>query len=308
MLTDSYLKYLRQMGVESVEARAPSQMCTVPFMREVKERVESAGIELFEIMMLDRYVCNEIAIRGPEADREVARFAKFLQDLSEADIHNTTYSWHFSGQYKTGTTTSRDCTCRLFDLEDARKAPPVYDREYPAEELWDNYARFMSEILPVAESARVRLQLHPNDPPVDHGGIARLFSSTRAFLRAMEISDHSPYSGVLFCVGCWSEMAGEDGRGEDIPAAIRALGREHIFQVHFRNCDTNLPRFVEVFPDAGYTDMPAVMRTLRDVGFDGMVVPDHVPDCTGSEAGPKAAEAYILGYIRALMQATASEG
>jgi mannonate dehydratase len=121
----------------------------------------------------------------------------------------------------------------------------------------------------------------------------------------MEMSGNSPSSGVLFCVGCWSEMAGPNGETEDIPAAIKALGSQRIFQVHFRNCDSSLPRFVETFPDGGYLDMPGIMRALREIDFQGMVVPDHVPKCTGSVAGEKVGEAFILGYIRALMQATA---
>jgi mannonate dehydratase len=99
-------------------------------------------------------------------------------------------------------------------------------------------------------------------------------------------------------------MMGPDGRGEDIVDAIRRLGKEHIFQVHFRNCDSNLPRFKEVFPDDGYVDMPQIVRTLKEVGFDGMLVPDHVPTSTESEGGPKAGEAYILGYLRALIQSS----
>jgi hypothetical protein len=43
------------------------------------------------------------------------------------------------------------------------------------------------------------------------------------------------------------------------------------------------------------------------VGFNGMVVPDHVPECEESEGGPKAGEAYIFGYLRALIRAVETE-
>jgi mannonate dehydratase len=300
--TDGYLAYMRQMGIDAVEVRAPVDQCTPAFMREVKERVEGAGISLFEIMMLDRYQCRQIATAGPDRDRDIDEFSEFLHNLSQAGIHNTTYCWYFGTVYKTGTATTRGCPTRLFDLAEVQNAPLALDREYTEAELWDNYEYFIERILPVAESCQVRLQLHPNDPPVDHAGVAAVFKSTQSFLRAMEIADHSPYSGVLFCVGCWSEMAGPDGKGEDIVDAIRRLGKEHIFQVHFRNCDSHLPRFMEVYPDDGYVDMPQIVRTLKEVGFEGMLVPDHVPACPEGEGGPKAGEAYILGYIRALIQ------
>lgn len=59
-----------------------------------------------------------------------------------------------------------------------------------------------------------------------------------------------------------------------------------------------LPDFHETFPDDGYLNLYAIMRTLEDVGFDGMVVPDHVPD-----AHAQLGEAFTLGYIRGLIQA-----
>jgi hypothetical protein len=48
--------------------------------------------------------------------------------------------------------------------------------------------------LPVAEDAGVRLKLHPNDPPVLHRGVPRIFSSRKALreinLNGMVVPDH----------------------------------------------------------------------------------------------------------------------
>ena len=76
--TEGYLAYMRQMGVEAVEVRAPVDQCTPAFMREVKERLESAGVDLFEIMMADKYQCRQIATAGPDRDRDIEQFARFL--------------------------------------------------------------------------------------------------------------------------------------------------------------------------------------------------------------------------------------
>jgi len=37
------------------------------------------------------------------------------------------------------------------------------------------------------------------------------------------------------------------------------------------------------------------------------VVPDHTPLCENSDAGSETGEAYIFGYIRALIQAVDTE-
>jgi mannonate dehydratase len=308
-LTDDHLNYLKQMGVESLEVRTPRDQSSLSDLQKIRRRVEKSGLELFEIMLADMYNLPETTVGGSGRNEEVEFFKRFLRDLGKAGIGTTTYAWHTLGVYQTGESLIRGCRTRLFNLEEALKRPNLYDREYTDEEMWENYEVFIGEVLPVAEEAGVRLQLHPNDPPVTHQGVAKIFRSTAAFRRAMEIACNSPYSGILFCVGCWGEMVGPEGRGEDVVGAIRDFGsRGQIYQVHFRNVSSTLPVFHETFPDNGYLDLHEVMKALADTGFDGMVVPDHVPVCEGSEASPKAAENYIFGYIRALIEAVEKRG
>ena len=38
-----------------------------------------------------------------------------------------------------------------------------------------------------------------------------------------------------------------------------------------------LPKFREAFIDDGYMDMYSVMKALKEVNFDGIIIPDHVP-------------------------------
>ena len=308
MLTPEHLAYLRQMGVEYLEVRIRAEHSSYKDLVNVRDKVEEAGLKVFEIMLSDKYNSREIALGLPGRDEKIAFFKSFIRDLARAGIDCTTYAWNTGGVYATGRTTTRGCRTRLFQLEEALKKPNAYYREYSDEEMWDNYEYFIKEVLPVAEDAGVRLQLHPNDPPVTHQGVARIFRSTEAFKRAMEISGHSPYSGILFCVGCWAEMFGPDKEGEDVVEAVREFGSKgHIYQVHFRNISSPMPDFHETFPDNGYLNMYEIMKALGEVGFDGMVVPDHVPICEGSEAGPRTGEAFIFGYIRALMQAVETE-
>ena len=56
--------------------------------------------------------------------------------------------------------------------------------------------------------------------------------------------------------------------------------------------------------DEGYMDMHIVMKTLREVGFDGAIIPDHIPSLLG---GHRAGVAYSIAYMRALLQAVNNE-
>jgi mannonate dehydratase len=57
--------------------------------------------------------------------------------------------------------------------------------------------------------------------------------------------------------------------------------------------------------DNGYYDMYKIMKALRDVNFDGIVILDHTPGLVG---GANAQTAYGVAYIRALMNRANGEG
>jgi mannonate dehydratase len=65
-----------------------------------------------------------------------------------------------------------------------------------------------------------------------------------------------------------------------------------------------LPHFVELFVDSGYMDMYQVMRALRQVDFDGVVIGDHFPDMVG---GQRASVAYTFAFMKALRQRAYAE-
>ena len=315
-LTDDYLKYLKAMGVEVMDVGGAGvgglEGSSYEALVKIKRRVEDAGFKLGEVM---GNVGNmrQTSVGLPGRDAEIKAFQQFIRDLGKAGIGYTTYTWNTMGPgYQTGTTTTRGCQTRLFELSEVKKVPNLHDREHSEEEVWANYEYFIKRVLPVAEDAGVHLQAHPNDPPVTYGGVARIFRSRQAFRRAMEISNHSPYSGLLFCMGCWGEMFGPDGKGEDIVGAIREFGSRHIFDVHFRNLSSNLPNFSEVFPDNGYLNMYRIMRALVEINYSGPVVPDHVPTCSTEKPAvgtyhEVAPESFAFGYIRAMIQAAETE-
>ena len=70
--------------------------------------------------------------------------------------------------------------------------------------------------------------------------------------------------------------------GEQIFDVIRYFGtRSKIFNVHFRNIAGGFLNFRETFIDDGDVDMLKAMRVYKEVGYDGMMMPDHVPHDRG---------------------------
>ena len=84
---------------------------------------------------------------------------------------------------------------------------------------------------------------------------------------------------------------------------IRWFGtRKKIFNVHFRNIRGRFLDFQETFIDDGDVDMLRAMRVYKDVGYDGMMMPDHVPRIDG-DVNEAQGFAFALGYIKALIAA-----
>ena len=173
---------------------------------------------------------------------------------------------------------------------------------------------------PVAEEAGVRIGIHPDDPPAPSlAGVPHLFSSLADYKRAIAIAD-SPNIGVCLCCGTWLE--GGPRMGADPVEVIKYFApQKKLFKIHFRNVTAPLPHFTETLMDDGYYNMYRIMEALVDVDFDGLVIPDHVPELgnppgeprrsasvagAGGQFRPSPGLAYSIGYLNATLRAALS--
>ncbi|MBM3457422.1 MAG: TIM barrel protein [Armatimonadetes bacterium] len=295
--TPEELAFFQQMAIDAAKIWTTLEDANYDYMARTRDLLGEHGIQVNNIGILDLHCDPDLTLGLAGQDEQIARYQHYLRALGRAGISYTTYA-HMANikllpYYQTGMSPTRGgVLTREFDLERARALPLSHGREYTEEEIWATFARFLQAVIPVAEEAGVRIGLHPDDPPVASlGGVARMFRDYRAYERALEMAD-SPNFGLCHCVGTWAE--GGAAMGKDPVEMIRHFGAAgKIFKVHFRNVDQPLPVFRETFVDNGYVDMYEVLCALRDVDFDGALLPDHVP-------GDRTHVAYTLGYMRAL--------
>jgi len=173
------------------------------------------------------------------------------------------------------------------------------------EQGWYAIECLVEQILPTAERAGVRLAIHPQDPaypPEGLNGVHHVVGSVDGIRRLLDLAPESPCLGLNFCQGTIAEMATDPN--ETVLAAIREFGtRQKIFMVHFRNISGGYLDFREAMPDDGSLDMVACIRAYRDVGYTGILCPDHVP-LSELDPGRERFFAFALGYTRGLLQAT----
>ena len=59
--------------------------------------------------------------------------------------------------------------------------------------------------------------------------------------------------------------------------------------------------FTEVYPDEGDVDMVKAIHVYKEIGYQYMLMPDHVPTAASDPAGLQSF-AFCYGYIRGLIQ------
>jgi mannonate dehydratase len=314
--TDEILRTCAAFGVNHICSSLPSakldEAWSVQGLMRLRERVESFGLQLeaVPLPMSSHYIAtaempNIMLGKSPDRDREIVAIQQMIQNASRAGIPMLKYNLTILGVVRSGETPGRGgARLSTFVYEKAKQEPPLTEAGPVSEEqMWERIAYFLDRVIPVAEEGRVRLACHPHDPgmPRDRGfrGVHRVLGSVDGLKRFIEMRK-SPYHGLNFCQGTVSEML--QNPREEIHDVIRYFGsRKKIFNVHFRNIKGGFLNFQETFPDDGDVDMSRAIRTYKEVGYDGLLMPDHVPKIEG-DTGGRQAFAFAFGYIQALIQ------
>ena len=327
--SDKDLTFCRQMGIEYVNASPLLR----PDLRELgleeegywnadalarfREHIESFGLKLAAIHLplwghldIEKQRWPNIMLGTSERDRDIEQVCKCIEAVGKAGVPLLMYNLTILGQPRSpGRTNGRGgITYSYFDYDKMKDEPLHPAGPISAEQAWERIEYFIKCVIPVAEEWKVKMACHPGSVSVPPGttyrGIAPVLNNIDGLKRFIDLHP-SPYHGLNFCQGCISECSTDP---KQVYEAIRYFGsRKKIFWVHFRNIHGGLLKFEETLPDKGDIDMLRAMRTYKEVGYDGVFVPDHVPQSTLDSRWGHRARAFCHGYIKALIQAVESE-
>jgi mannonate dehydratase len=318
-LSDGSLAFLRQLNVEwvtmggpgaptySPEGRVipqpgdtrPPGPWTEPEIRAIKERVESAGLKVGNLMLHD---FRDAILGRPNRNRDVDWVRQSIRVAGRVGIPVVEYNFYalraMGGYYKKDGRAG--VRYQAHDYNRSKDLPVLPDvGEHDEETLWRRYAYFLQAVVPVAEEAGVRLAVHPNDPPPPKfRGCAQILGSVEGLQKALDLVPR-PANGITFDTGVTREM------GHNPVEMIRVFARrDQINHVHFRNVLVDTPRlkYTEVFIDEGANDMLAALRALRESGYSRLLHPDHVPEWPDDPLQARG-WAYAVGHIKALLTA-----
>ncbi len=312
-LTHERLTYAQQLGVSSVQMNTPQLPAENGYweardLRHLREKCEAYNLRLEALENVPMAMMDKIMLGLPGRDEQIANYQQTIRNMGAAGIPVLGYAWMPNWVWRTPNEKGRGgVIVTAFDLDKIdvglvhgkRTMDVLNGRTIGADEMWANYTYWAQAVVPVAEEAGVTLALHPDDPPLPElGGIARLFHNPAGFRRAIDEIAPSPNHGLDFCIGCFSEM------GENVPEVIRDfVSRGKVVYVHFRDVQGCGTVFQECFLGEGNLDVVETMRALKQAGFSGFIIDDHVPHLIDDTEWNHRGHAHATGYLLALLEA-----
>ena len=143
-------------------------------------------------------------------------------------------------------------------IQDLSKFQAILDtyKEVNADQLRNNLVAFLKAIVPVAEAVKVKLAIHPDDPPFSLLGLPRILSDQKDVAYIFD-QVNSSNNGLCFCTGSFGVRP-----DNDLPAMVTQFS-ERIHFIHLRATkrDAN-GNFFEADHLDGDVDMYAVMKNL----------------------------------------------
>jgi mannonate dehydratase len=324
-VSESTLRFCKQVGVEAVSmptrwseqtGKAPGTRLLVPKTQtgpsgrqpdpwdrsellRIRERIESFDL-IPEVAGLP--LSGNILLGREGRDQDIENVITCIEIAGEIGLKVLTYNF-------TALRASKGYAARIgggrggsdlrdFDNDRIADLPPLENvGSHSVQEIWERIEWFLKAVVPVAESAGIRLAVHPNDPPVpEYRGVAQPLSDLDGLKRLIETVD-SPSNSLFFDTGVTTEI------GEDAAEAIRYFGgRGRIAHVHFRNARVEIPRYkyVETFLDEGDCNMHECMNAFKEVGYTGLLDPDHTPGITEDTPDTRIGWAFAIGQIISL--------
>jgi mannonate dehydratase len=310
--SEAEMRKVKQIGINVVDiSNMPPVPWTEDWFRTRMDRLKTQGMSMGIVMVpwfgKDKMDPGHLMLTHglPGRDAYIDKFKDCIQAAGKAGLPVLEYNFyaHRANEGYIETQGRGGSGMTTFDYNRMKDLPPLPDEGAVSyNKVWDNFTYFLKAVVPVAEKYKIRLSVHPNDPPAPISrGSGQILNSLSDWKRLIE-TVNSPWSGLTWDCGVTREL------GEDPVAVCKYFAsRDRINHVHFRNVKMRVPRlqYTEVFNDEGDNDMYAVIRELVRQKYKRLVMPEHprtLDNDKGQNNGGYTGWVYNVGYARAMLQ------
>ena len=295
-------------------------------IEKLKKTVEDAGLELSVIESVP--VHEDIKMGCGDRDRYIENYCKTLRNLAKAGIDCVCYNFmpvfdwtrsdlaHKLVDGSNALAYDNDTVLRM-DPVNGELSLPGWDSSYTKEDmrelleryshiseedLWDNLKYFLDRVIKTAEEVKVKMAIHPDDPPWSIFGLPRIITNKKNIERFLKLYD-SPYNGLALCSG----SLGVDPDNDIIDMIHTFADKIHF--AHIRNIKITGKKCFEEsahLTESGSLDIYGIVKAYCDENFDGYIRPDHgrmIWDETGKPGYGLFDRALGAVYINGLYEA-----
>ncbi|MGL4387947.1 MAG: mannonate dehydratase [Brevinema sp.] len=295
------LDYIRQIPkmkgiVSSLHDEPTGTLWDLAKINSYKKNIENHGLNFKVIESVP--VHEDIKLGKSSRDKYIENYIGTLKNLATAGLEVVTYNFmpvfdwtrtSLDTPFSDGSTaltykhkdilamdpTSPDLTLPAwvkYNNEELRSLLDAY-KSIDIEDLWKNFEYFLKAIAPVAHDNRIKLALHPDDPPWSIFGLPRIITNKKALERVLSTVD-VPENGLCFCTG----SLGISPENDCLDMVKTFATKKRIHFAHCRNVSIDDDHdFSEVkhTNDVGIIDFVKILKAYKDAGFDGPIRPDH---------------------------------
>src|SRR5438132_7188339 len=155
--TEERLRFAKQLGVNGVLLNTPrlpgEKRWEYMDLVRLRGTVEDYGLCLEALENVPLKFYDRAMLGLAERDEQIANYQETIRNVGRAGIPILGYHWMPNSVWRTSATTLGRGGAHVtsFDLDLVRQAPLTHGREFPEDEMWQNYEIFMKAVLPVAE-------------------------------------------------------------------------------------------------------------------------------------------------------------
>ncbi len=193
-LIDNYKDSIVSIADNNIKTICYNFMPIIDWTRtQLDYKLPTDGLALrfsfIQFIIFEKYILNLKDLEKRYTDKQLKLAEKNFKKLKNSDIENL----------KLSIMGGLPAAEKKYTIKEFKKMLDAYSN-VNEDELRSNLKEFLSAILPIADDKKIKMAIHPDDPPIPLFGLPRIVSNMEDFSYIFN-SYKSDSNGMTFCAG-----------------------------------------------------------------------------------------------------------
>jgi len=199
-LIDNYKDTITNIAKNKINTICYNFMPIVDWTRtQLDYKLPTDGLALrfnfFHVIVFEKFILKLNDIEKRYSIKQIKNAEKIYKKMNSQDINNL----------KIAIMGGLPASEKKYSIKEFKNMIEAY-RGFKKKDLQENLINFIKEIIPVAEENKVKMAIHPDDPPIALFGIPKIVSNFKDYNYILNSYDSSA-NGMAFCSGSLASNA-----------------------------------------------------------------------------------------------------